>query len=334
MNLKVIYSSLLILLVSCTSELPQAPDHDFGQEPGVPVSFTYAVESKVEFESRAPIQYTYLPDDSQIGIYALGGTVNVNDEFIYTANSNPWIKGNLQPYFLNACYKAKTNADNEHRLAVVGQTGTFPNTENAALEFYAYYPFTTNVQFNQESIVPISPAIPIKVEQDLDQTPDYLYTGPIVAKASTNETTQLKFKHALAKLEIYITTEKEFTGRNAPKVTHIILGTNNAQEGTMKLSTGEITPKGNSEYWDNFRINISEDNQRIQKAYNNTSKCGFLLFPDKNPLYYLRLYVRTAGNQDKIYEYELNIKNTPSLQDIELKQGYVTKLYLNYTLDY
>ena len=332
MNLKVIYSSLLILLVSCTSELPQAPDLVQGQEPGVPVSFIYTVESKADFDSRAPIEYSYLPENSKIGIYALGGTANENNEFICSDKSNTWAENNLQQSFLNACYTAQTetyNGTSIHRLNADGPTGTFPNAENAALMFYAYYPYTNEVQFERGLLSPIAPKIPIRIENINDETPDYLYTGPITAKASSNEPTQLTFEHALAKLEIYITTDNDFTYRKCPKVTLIEIGTNYPQEGTLDISTGEILPNENSEYWD---FSKETSSQNIHSLNNNTLKCSFLLFPGVNPIYYLRFYIKTTLGEEKVFE--LNAKNTTSLKTIELKQGYTTKLYLTYKLDY
>lgn len=332
MKLKVIYSSLLILLVGCTSELPQAPDLERGQEPGVPVSFTYAVETKQDIGSRAPIEYNYLPDSSQIGIYALGGTMNENDEFIHTDTSSPWADNNLQTNFLNACYEAQTLDDNGtpiHRLNAKGKTGSFPKAENAALQFFAYYPYTEKVSFVSGLGHPVAPKIPIKIDPEMDNTPDYLYTGPIVAQASANEPTQLTFKHALSNLEIYITTENKFTLRSCPKVTQIEIGTNYPQEGTLDISTGRIQYNDNSEYW-NFREETSSSN--IYPGNNETPRCSFLLFPGENPLYYLRFHVTTTSEESKIFE--LNAKNTPSLENIVLKQGYTTKLYLTYKLDY
>ena len=336
MNLKVIYSSLLILLVSCTSELPQAPDLVQGQEPGVPVSFTYAVETKQDIDSRAPIEYKYLPDGSQIGIYALGGTMNENDEFIYTDSSNPWAENNLQQNFLNACYEAQTQTyDNGsvHRLVAKEKTGSFPNTDNAALTFFAYYPYTEEVVFERELIDPLAPKIPIKIDNEVDNTPDYLYTGPITAKASSDEPTNLNFKHALAKLEIYITTDatnekQNFTARKCPKVTRIEIGTNSPQEGTLNLATGEIKPNDNSEYWD---FSKEATSQNIWEGNNDTPRCTYLFFPGKQSLYYLRFHVININKEEKIFE--LNEFNTPSLTGIELKKGCTTKLYLTYRLD-
>lgn len=328
MRLKVIYSSLLILLVGCTSELPQAPDLDRGQEPGVPVSFTYAVETKQDIGSRAPIEYTFLPDGSQIGIYALGGTMDENNEFIYTNTFNPWAENNLQSDFLNACYEALTD-NNIHRLKAKGKTGTFPKTENAALQFFAYYPYTEEVIFERELGHPIAPKIPIKIDPEIDNTPDYLYTGPIVAEASANESTTLTFKHALSKLEIYITTENtSFTARKCPKVTKIEIGTNYPQEGTLNIGTGNIQYNENSEYWD-FQKETSSQN--IYPGNNDTPRCSFLFLPGADPLYYLQFHVTTTSGEKKTFV--LDSENTPPLRNIELKQGYTTKLYLKYKLD-
>lgn len=338
MRLKVVYSSLLILLASCTSELPETPDFEQSQEQGVPVSFTYSVQSKQDIGSRAPIESEYLPENSLIGIYALKGTVNENEEFIYNnPTKQPWADDNLQPSFLNTCYQAQTLEDFDgsyiNRLTAVGIPGSFTTEENSALEFYAYYPYTEEVDFELHKAYPTAPQIPIRIDNDIENTIDYLYTAPIVSKSSS-KTTDLTFKHALAKLEIYITTDtindvQNFTGRKCPKVTKIEVGTNKPQEGTLELGTGRIRPSEESTYYD-FSKEIQTKN--IVSDNNHTPRCSFLFFPGKAPLYYLDFHVTTTSNEKLTFQ--LNSYNTPALDDIELKQGYVTKLYITYRLDH
>ena len=331
MKFKVVYSSLLILLASCTSELPNTPD-SFDQEQEVLVQFTYSVETERDAGTRALIESDYLEEGSQVGIYALKGEM-VEDEFIL-ADSRTWADANLHQKIKNSCYEAETVEDYTgeliHRLKAVGASGGFENKENSALRFYGYYPYTTDVIFTEGLAVPHAPKIPIQISNNIEETTDYLYTGPINVP-KTEKKTKLVFKHALARLNIYIVTDK-FTQKKSPRLSKVEVSTLEAQKGFFNIETGEFTSHQAYDYdiypelYD-FPIELASL-PRIMKNNNEEIKASILLCPN-TALDYINFYITGTDKVDRVFQVR-----TSELENMELKGGFITNLYISYNLDY
>ena len=337
MKLRVVYSTLLILLASCTSELPVAPDTQ-SQEQGVPVRFTFTVETAEDELSRAPILQEYLEDGAQIGIYALKGKM-VNDQFTLTGNTNTgqtWHSDNVQTNFKNACYSAQTITDykeNEiHQLVATGTPGSFPAGSDAALRFYAYYPYTGEVTYtgttDAEGRYPAAPKIPIYIEDNIEDTPDYLYTGAIDAKP-TDASVNIAFKHALARLNVYIkTSNTSYNPRTCPTVTKIEVSALYSQEGMMNVETGNITA-GEKERWD-FSAEL---NYSLYAAKEATPIYTNLFIPNIEQgnyaafFYYITVTVKDTSKNIKTFTFDYE-----DLSNIVLEKGKITNLIINYDI--
>lgn len=331
MKFKVVYSNLLILLASCTSELPYTPD-PIDQEQEVPVQFTYSVQTEREAGSRAINESDYLEEGSRVGFYALKGEM-VGEEFIL-ADSRTWADANLHQKIKNSCYEAQTVEDYTgekiHRLKAVGASGGFEKKENAALRFYGYYPYTTDVSFTEGLAVPHAPKIPIQINNNIEETTDYLYTGPIDAQKTEKETNIL-FKHALSRLNIYIVTDN-FSQRSSPKLNKVEVCTNEAQKGYLDIETGKYTADDSYDYdiypelYD-FPIELASP-PRIMKNNNEVIKASILLCPNTS-LFCINFHITGTDKVDRVFQVEAS-----ELENLELKGGFVTKLYISYNLTY
>ena len=344
MNKKVIYSTLLILLASCTSELPNTPDL-IGQEQGVPVHFSVSIEPEKDELGRAAITSSYLPDNSEVGIYALKGS-NTDENFSVTGNKTPgweWDSKNIQDNFSNARYLATnlTNPEDLHHTiyhklkpAQGVETGKFPS--NGTLRFYAYYPYNENVVVREKgdgSGQPLVPTVDIKIEEDEEATIDYLYTGPIDVPSSQIAPVNLHFKHALGRFNIYVYT-KQNTDEwfDFPCIKKISITTYRSQEGTMNLGTGVITP-GDKKY----RLFEKEFNSPYYiKHYDD-------FIENPTPIYSNMFIPNQENVENFLYNLKLTIENSEGVEDVieynitELKKykikiyaGKITNLYINY----
>ena len=320
MRQRTIYNILFILLVSCTSELPVTPDLEQGQEQGVPVQFSVSIESEPDENSRSAIETPYLPDNEEVGIYALKGTLQ-NEEFTVTGNTREgweWDETNIQTNFSNAKYIAYNYTDPEdpnqityHQLlpAQGTVTGKFPSVDNGALRFYAYYPYDADVTVGtdgQGTGRPIAPQINIKIGNSIEDTNDYMYTGPIDVSALQTEPVNLPLKHALGRLNILVHTEQP-TGnwREYPYVKSITVETFKSQEGVMNLETGEITP-GNMKLY-TFTQNFESDDY-YYIMYSKSS-------PKLSPIY-SNLFIPNIVNQTNfLYRIKLSIVNSECDED-------------------
>lgn len=341
---KVIFNSLLILLVSCTSELPVTPDLEQGQEQEVPVQFSVTVNPIENDNSRATIN-EFLPENSEVGIYAIKGEI-VNGNFSVTENKTEgywWHNSNIQDNFLNAKYIASN--DQYHQLLPAGATGSFP--KEGALQFFAYYPYDENVSIGSKedangNIVPIAPKLNIVIGDNEEETQDYMYTGAVNA-SSKNIVTNLNFKHALGKLRIYVYTNLDLGNleeEDYPYVNNLTITTQKSQEGTMDLATGEITPTAfrNKEFSKDFESPFDdyENSYLISQDKNSKAIYSNLFIPNAETQTYLITKLSltiTQSNNTKTYVYRSDpTKEAGSLQipEIIIKKGQTSNLYIKY----
>ena len=344
MNQKVIYSTLLILLASCTSELSETPDLIQGQEQEAHVQFSVSIESQQEEHSRSAITDYYLPNDSEVGIYALKGTIT-NGKFSVTENKNEgweWDSKNIQNNFSNAKYIAYnfTNPEDPNQTVYnqllpetgVG-TGKFPS--NGALRFYAYYPYdenTTTGEAGDGSGQPLAPTIKIQIGEDIETTTDYLYTGAIDIPSTQIKPVNLHFKHALGRFNIFVHTEQN-TGdwRDYPSIKKISIETFKSQEGIMNLETGTIQP-GTAKFYTfekefnpPYYIQYKKSSKELKPIYSN------MFIPNVDGqeqfLYKINLTIENSEGEESVVEYK---KSALENHKIKINAGNITNLYINY----
>lgn len=341
MNMNKINSLLFILLTSCTSEFSEAPALN-GQEQETPVQFSISIEQ--EELGRAAITTEALPDGSEVGIYALKGIIE-DSVFSVTERTEEgyiWHEDNIQMNFTNAKYKAETythitNQKTYHQLvpAAGTTTGKFPT--NGALRFYAYYPYSADVVVGKDAMgtnKPLTPDIDVRIGNSIEETEDYMYTGAIDVPATQNEPVDLRFKHALGRLNIYVHTTKTY--RTYPKIEKIYIDTYCSQEGKMNLSTGKITCGDEGYYY--FSKDFKNNNYTIKKKTDNMMPIYCNMFiPDNEDqdifLHEIKLYVKEYIDSTKVYNdaKEITILYDQLLnENIKLYAGKITNLYINY----
>ena len=343
MNKKVIYSILFILLASCTGELPNTPDQ-IGQEQGVPVLFSVSIEPEKNEFSRSAVTGYYLPDNSEVGIYALKGKI-YNGNFTFTENTNEgweWDSKNIQDNFSNAKYLANnfTNPEDINNTiysqlipAEVEETGKFPS--KGALRFLAYYPYNENAivrEAGDGSGQPLVPTIKIQIGEDIETTTDYMYTGTIDIPSTQIKPVNLHFKHALGRFNIFVHTEQN-TGdwRDYPSIKKISIETFKSQEGTMNLETGAIQPgtskfyKFEKEFNPPYYIQYKKSSKELKPIYSN------MFIPNvegqEQFLYKINLTIENSEGEESVVEYK---KSALENHKIKINAGQITNLYINY----
>ena len=346
---KVIYSIILTLLVSCTSEFPETPDRNQGQEQGIPVNFSFTIEPEKDIVSRAIINGTKFNDGEKVGIYALSGQTNTEGNFYptnATAANKYWDEMNFRPLFINACYESLTTQITvNHTTTTVKKLipsegtlqGFYPAGENAALEVYAYYPYQdiSKIKYNNEQAKVEPPQIRVEINPEMteDSAIDYLYTGSVVTTPNDDYAT-LNFKHALGRLQIYLTTNQDFDAGYCPIIKHVEIRTSYPQKGYMNLATGDITSDA-TDYNTNADNNWTIYKDTTYPIYpasieSREPVCDYLFIPRQGRnLSYIKLTIQSPEDgQERIFE----IKRA-DIGDVELTKGTVTKLLINYNYD-
>ena len=357
MSRKIPYIILLILLASCTSELPVTPD-PMDQEQEVPVQFYMSINPLENQESRAAIEETQLDVDSHVGIFALEGNINANGDFNTTKDpTNKWSNENIRENFMNAEYVVKDfSIDHGYRkLEPTGTIGTYPS--KGALQFYAYYPYSAE-DITYENLK--SPKLKINIGNSIEDTPDYLYTG--AAKSDT-----LRFKHALGRLNIYIYTSLDIPNMSIeqyPYINNISIKTLKDQNALLNLENGNIESRNSiKNQKKSFKREFSLPDEDEDNSFFITSTTAESAKNIQGPVYsnmfvpsevvikdgevieqevFIQLLQITITSSYEDYVYyeenknvEKDIKNPTKTYDfnsikIKLKKGEITDLYIQY----
>lgn len=354
-KLNILIASLLF--AGCSNELP-FPERP-AQEEGPIVRFVCSVDAELDSlitpETRAVITGTHITDGQHVGIYAMKGFWGSNGQTnLNITPASPWDISNIQRLgFQNGEYEPRVESSLQEQIYIlrsVGEiVGRFPaGTADAegALRFYAYYPYSSDVIYTGEGIdggPAAAPSIPVVINENLNVTNDYLYTGRIDARSSDTPV-NLPFRHALGRMDIYATTSNpDFSGRNVPEIKKIIVSTMKPQQGYMNIETGRITPaQGVKDKYDftyipdtndRFLDYDNKDNPHVQPVGR------FMLMPSYanaevdlvDPFYYIAMVVDFDG-EEKTYivhdrtRKDLTGHNNADHNNLVLEPGKILKL--------
>ena len=299
MNRILLYILIIGTLYGCSSDnvpTPMIPEEEVS-DMGSIVSFSSNISYETNVESRAGIlEGSSLPQGSKIGIYALKTSwTNVNGEKLVQPVS--WNETNFQYDFKNEPYVTEGNSG--HFTSLNGSIGRFPTYDNAALKFYAYYPYTPeDIVFTSNGVNPSAPKLKVEIKDKADLTEDYLYTGKIDAYPTGDRTTiNLSFKHALTRLQFNMYTKViNYTQTDCALLTKIVLKTNYNQSGYMNIETGEIeSVEGNNT---ELEYKLTEPYKIYNGRIDTKTGIEFLLIPSDNAIKEIIVYVQTNENEE------------------------------------
>lgn len=218
-------SSLLgfiLLLSGCGQETSLTPLPHNGEQESVEIHLNASL-AQISVDVTRANTTKLMPDNSSIGLY---GTRNADD----MPGSSPYIDN----------WEFVTDAQ-----------GIMKSTENAKVYFpagreqaflYAYSPYTTSVKVMADGNV----GIPVKSGDDLlyaYDNPTIVRNGSTETEATPSGTATLAFKHAMAKLNVLVSTSATETySLNAIAITF-----SNGQSGYMNLSDGKVTSETSSD---------------------------------------------------------------------------------------
>lgn len=305
MNRILLYILLLGALYGCSTDnapTPMTPEEE-ADGMGYAIHFStnriYDITTDITTESRAGIiEGTYLPQGSVAGIYALK-TFWQEEEGEKKVLSATWAGNNLQYDLKNEPYQSEGSTGK--LTSVNGSIPRFPSYDNAALSIYAYYPHSTDIDYNPNATVPTAPKVKVEINRDATLTEDYLFTGPIDAYPTGEPTTiHLPFKHALTQLNFKMfTNDVSFTDAYCHKLTKIVVKTNNNQSGYMDITNGDIqTIDGENTV---FEYELPEPFKIIKNKDPQTG-AKFLLIPNENAINEIILYVEDENGNVASYQ--------------------------------
>lgn len=326
------------MLVSCTSESLEVLDSPQSQGQGAPVQFTYTIDDRADSVlTRAVLDTLYLRTGSKVGIYAL--QEKKNDDGSYNVMPEPrtdWVEENIRLNYNNACYEA------ENKKRQVGATyyytrnfipsegtqrGSFPTKEGEGLRFFAYYPYTSQIIYDGQSV----PRVPVDgTAQDAQLTDDYLYTEPVHATAADG-VINLRFKHVMSQVAIHVrTTNATWKSHwlKAPQLSKVTLYTA-YQKGYFTLGDGVFKPEKRD-----ISMLYAETSTLLSEEYECVAR--FLVFPqngvEKDESTLLGIDIDIAEPLRAIY-HEYKTPSTINVfemgeQTISITKGKVTNVYL------
>lgn len=299
MNRILLYILFLGTLYGCSTDNIPTPINPEEEASGMEytIRFSSNISYNISTESRAGIiEDTYLPQGSVTGIYALKTTWQ-EVEGKKVVQPGTWDVNNLQYDFKNEPYESEGSTGKF--ISQNGCIARFPSHDYAALNIYAYYPYSTTTivyDTNKQD----APQLKVDIKQDASLTEDYLYTGLVDAYPTGESTTiNLPFKHALTRLRFQIyTNDASFTDTYCHQLTKVVVKTNNNQSGYMNIENGAITRvKGNNT---TFEYILSEPYD-IVKRNERPTVAEFLLIPDENAINEIILYIQGEAGEPQPY---------------------------------
>ncbi|MGL5937505.1 MAG: fimbrillin family protein [Phocaeicola sp.] len=325
--------SLLAVLTSCSTNIPVPEEVPLAQDTLVYLS--YGLSTQINPSSRAPIETTYLPNGSKVGVFGLKSRY-INGEYVLIENpTKPWAEVNVQKNLLNAPYTASVSTSGGITITTLDPDGiraSYPSCENGALQFYAYYPYTSEIEYDGALVKPTAPCVPVHIEKSLDATIDYLYASKQNFLGGQKKPASLTFHHALSRLNFRLYTENpSFVGDYSPVLQEIEVNTRIAQRGKMSLDNGDILTDETVED-DQFTqtVNYQIDVRHMTDSETDTGG-HFFFIPAVRVSQVIKsivfkVYHPSDGTTSrlKIYDYKTAAKQ------IELKKGVVTTLNLKY----
>lgn len=286
------------------------------------VSYKYAVSSRA-----GAIETNYLPKDHVVGIYGLNTTWGTNTDGNYV-NLVTWATENINENLKNEPYVSAGSST----VLNSQKTFTFPNGEEAAMLFYGYSPYDENIIYTDNLSTPKAPRLKIDINQSMEMTEDYLYTGTVkVIPEGETTPVHLPFKHALARLNFRVyTNDVNFTDAYCPKLKKIQIITNNHQGGYMNIHDGTIEPGNGENITFNYELSSPYKITQSKKGEATETGAKFLFLPNDNAINSIILFVEDENGENKeyiAYAY-YPAKNDPK----KLMAGYVYTINIEYNV--
>ena len=281
---------LLVLLPSCRKgEVPATtpPEQPDTGDTGVEVRFSAGVTASAEeltSVSRAPFE-EYIPRGSQIGVFGIPATIRTASD--YTLNGA--LVGGPQENLENALYTVNSDEGDMSQE----NEAKYPDSDSGSngLVFYGYYPYTSlsSLSFTSDYTgYTMKTSLP---KDNMEDATDYLFTGAIPQQVTLNAV-NLKFQHALGRLLFKVSSSNPESPATIEKITIAAMCN---PEGTMNITTGEITPKNKSLNVYHYQL----DNQALPDK-DNALVADFMLYPNIT-ITQIDVTIQTAGKAASPY---------------------------------
>ena len=315
--------ALSCLLASCSKDDDNTPQsgNNTNVNGGAVVSFSSNIFASVVVEvtglgTRAPI--TAFESNAQLGVFgipAIQGGRNEDCDLFNKKNES-----DFQPNLFNACYTYVPG----YETLQTEKLATFPNTSNAGLMMYGYYPYTEEVEWREVNRV-AQWAIPWKLNpRDMSETRDYMFTGQAptwYSEVGTNPVV-LNFQHAFGRLDFcFYSTSKQVCDAGY-RIQSVTVYCNTGESGWMALTDGALSfsPK-------DLVCLHSTNNAGITYNTPGESVAKFMFPPEQTLIQKITCQVKDGGNNLReytIYDYKYYG------YDISIKKGKTTLMRINF----
>lgn len=315
--------ALSFLLASCSKDDDNTPQsgNNTNVNGGAVVSFSSNIFASVVVEvtglgTRAPI--TAFESNAQLGVFgipAIQGGRNEDCDLFNKKNES-----DFQPNLFNACYTYVPG----YETLQTEKLATFPNTSNAGLMMYGYYPYTEEAEWREVNRV-AQWAIPWKLNpRDMSETRDYMFTGQAptwYSEVGTNPVV-LNFQHAFGRLDFcFYSTSKQVCDAGY-RIQSVTVYCNTGESGWMALTDGALSfsPK-------DLVCLHSTNNAGITYNTPGESVAKFMFPPEQTLIQKITCQVKDGGNNLReytIYDYKYYG------YDISIKKGKTTLMRINF----
>lgn len=318
--------ALSLLLAACSKDedaVPHSNEIIQGNHDGAVVSFSSSIFASVVVEvsgagTRAPI--TSFPSNAQLGIFgipAVQGGANHDCDLFNKKNEK-----DFQQNLFNACYTYVPG----YATLQTENLAMFPNTSNAGLMLYGYYPFTAEAEWREVKDDRVAEwAVPWKIiPENMSETTDYLYTGQTPAWYSEVglNPIMLNFQHAFGRLDFsFYSTSKQVCDAGY-LIQSVKVDCLTGESGWMSVTDGALSfaPK-------DLECLYPTDNAGI--AYNAPGEAvaKFMFVPDQTHIRKITCQVLDGGSN--LREYTV-YDHRYSGYDIPIKKGKTTVMRINF----
>lgn len=311
--------ALSFLLASCSKDDDNTPQSGNNENGGAVISFSSSISASIVVEvtpvTRAPL--TTFEPNAQLGIFGIpaiqGGWNEDCDLF------NKKQERDFQANLFNACYTFVTG----YETLQTENIATFPNTPNAGLMMYGYYPYSEEAEWREVNRV-AQWAIPWKLElADMSATKDYMFTGQMptwYSQVGTNPVV-LNFQHAFGRLDFcFYSTSKQVCDAGY-RIQSVKVECNTGESGWMAVTDGDLSfaPK-------DITCMHSTNNAGITYNRPGESVAKFMFPPESTFIQRITCQVKDGGNNPReytIYDYSYGY-------DIPIKRGKTTLMRINF----
>lgn len=315
--------ALSFLLASCSKDDDNTPQsgNNTNVNGGAVVSFSSNIFASVVVEvtgpgTRAPI--TAFEPNAQLGVFgipAIQGNHNSDCDLFNKKNES-----DFQANLFNACYTYVPG----YETLQTEKLATFPNTSNAGLMMYGYYPYTEEAEWREVNRV-AQWAIPWKLTpSNMSETKDYMFTGQTptwYSEVGTNPI-MLNFQHAFGRLDFsFYSTSKQVCDAGY-RIQSVTVYCNTGESGWMALTDGTLSfsPK-------DLICLHSTNNAGITYNTPGESVAKFMFPPEQTLIQKITCQVKDGGNNLReytIYDYKYYG------YDISIKKGKTTLMRINF----